>query len=199
MHFELYSPKTIKQISAELTERVGERGTRTRPTIQGLVEKGGTFYLTTQSVLLGIKRTTRLRATMERVRDVTIIRGYVSEGMRPEKVYVVMAALAVVGILLALQGQVVLGLIVLGLSIIAYVPLVGDHRNSQYLLKELKRLSAAKDKPPASLIEAQARAAERTRRADTPASSGARSGRPQSKSSAGSGPTRSRSGPRQSE
>jgi len=199
VHFELYSPKTIKQISTELTERIGEKGTRARPTIQGLVEKDGTFYLTTQSVLLGIERTTRLRATMERVRDVTIIRGYVSEGMRPEKVYVVMAALAVVGILLALQGQVVLGLIVLGLSIIAYVPLVGDHRNSQYLLKELKRLSAAKDKPPASLIEAQARAAERTRRANAPASSGARSSRSQSKFSAGSRPARSRSGPRQSE
>jgi hypothetical protein len=199
VYFELYSPKTIKQISTELTARIGERGTRTRPAIQGLVEKGGTFYLMTQSVLLGIKRTTRLRATMERVRDVTIIRGYVSEGMRPERVYTVIAALAAIGVLLTLQGQVVLGLIVFGLSVIAYVPLVGDYRNSQYMLKELKRLSAAKDRPPTSLIEAQAKAAERTRRAAATASSGARSSRPQSKPGAGSASARSRSGPRQSE
>ncbi len=161
MHFELYSPKTIKQINTELTARMAEKGTRSRPAIQGVVEKTGAIYWSTQTVLLGITRTTRLRATMEKAKDVTIIRGYVSEGMRPEKVYIVMAALAAIGLLLALQGQVVLGLIVFGVSAVAYVPLVGDFRNSQYMLRELKRVTAAKDKPPPSLLAAQAKTASR--------------------------------------
>lgn len=164
MHFQLYSPKTIRQINAELTARFQERSTRSRPAVQGFVEKGGHFQMKTQITLLGITRTTQLRGTMERVKDTTILRGYVSEGLQPRKVYLVMAALAAVGLLLAVQGQVVLGLIVFGLSLIAYVPLVGDYRNSQYLLKELKRLSAAKDKPPATLAAAQAQSAARARR-----------------------------------
>lgn len=163
MHFQLYSPKTIKQINTELTARFQERGTRSRPVIQGFVEKGGTFELTTHTTLLGIRRATRLRATMEKTKEVTIIRGYVSEGVHPKRVYVVMAALAAIGALLALQGQVVLGLIVFGLSVVAYVPLVGDYRNSQYLLRELKRLSAAKDKPPPSLLAAQNKPTSRPR------------------------------------
>jgi hypothetical protein len=163
MHFELYSPKTIKQINTELTARMAEKGTRSRPAIQGVVEKTGAIYWSTQTVLLGITRTTRLRATLEKAKDVTIIRGYVSEGVRPEKVYVVMGALAAIGLLLALQGQVVLGLIVFGVSVVAYVPLVGDFRNSRYMLKELKRLTNAKDKPPPSLLAAQNKPAARTR------------------------------------
>lgn len=163
MHFELYSPKTIKQINAELTARIAEKGTRSRPAIQGVVEKSGSFDWLTHTVLLGIKRTTRLRATMEKAKDVTIIRGYVSEGMQPEKVYIVIAALGVIGLLLALQGQVVFGLVVFGIAIVAYVPLVGDYRNSRYMLKELKRVTAAKDRPPPSLIAAQSAPASRSR------------------------------------
>jgi hypothetical protein len=190
VHFELYSPKTIKQINTELTARMAEKGTRSRPAIQGVVEKTGAIYWSTQIVLLGITRTTRLRATLEKSKDVTIIRGYVSEGVQPQKVYIVMAALAVIGLLLALQGQVVLGLIVFGVSVVAYVPLVGDYRNSHYMLRELKRVTAAKDKPPPSLLAAQANAATRQ--------SGSRPNAPRASGSAPASTNRSRSSNRQS-
>lgn len=190
MHFELYSPKTIKQINTELTARMAERGTRSRPAIQGVVEKTGAIYWSTQTVLLGITRTTRLRATLEKAKDVTIIRGYVSEGIQPQKVYVVMAALAAIGLLLALQGQVVLGLIVFGVSVVAYVPLVGDYRNSHYMLRELKRVTAAKDKPPPSLVAARAKTASRQ--------SGGRPNAPRASGSTPASPSRSRTSNRQS-
>lgn len=190
MHFELYSPKTIKQINTELTARMAEKGTRSRPAIQGVVEKTGAIYWSTQTVLLGITRTTRLRATLEKAKDVTIIRGYVSEGVQPQKVYVVMAALAAIGLLLALQGQVVLGLIVFGVSVVAYVPLVGDYRNSHYMLRELKRVTAAKDKPPPSLVAAQAKTTSRQ--------SGNRPNAPRASSGTPTSTNRSRTSNRQS-
>lgn len=148
MNVELYSTKTIKQINTELTTRFNEKETRVRPGIQGFVEKGGAFHLTTQANVMGIRRTTRLRAAMERSKEVTVIRGYVNDGVQPEKVYIVMAALGFIGLTLILKGQAVFGVIVSLIAIAAYIPMVGDYNNSQYLVRELKRLSGAREKPP---------------------------------------------------
>lgn len=148
MNFELYSTRTIKQINSEVGARFQEKATKARPEIDGFVEKGGAFHLTTSAIVMGIRRTTRLRAVMERSKDVTLIQGYVSDGVQPEKVYIVMGALGFIGLTLILKGQAVFGVIVMAIAIAAYIPLVGDYNNSQYLMRELKRLTGAREKPP---------------------------------------------------
>ena len=154
MHFELYTTKTVKHCSQELSARFLEKESRSRPSIGGFVEKGGAFNLTTSTPVVGLRRTTRLRATLEKSKDTTVIRGYVSEGVQKEKVYIVMGALGFVALTLILKQQAVFGVIVGLVALGAYIPLVGDDNNSQYLLRELKRLTGAKDKPPVSLLSA---------------------------------------------
>lgn len=169
MHFELYTTKTVKQCSQELNNRFLEKDSRSRPAIGGFVEKGGAFNLTTSTPVLGLRRTTRLRATMEKNKDTTVIKGYVSEGVQKEKVYIVMGALGFVALTLILKQQAVFGVIVGIVAIMAYIPLVGDDNNSQYLLRELKRLTGAKDKPPASILPAAKTTTKTTRAVATSA------------------------------
>lgn len=66
VHFELYTTKTVKQCSQELSARFLEKESRSRPSIGGFVEKGGAFNLTTSTPVVGLRRTTRLRATLEK-------------------------------------------------------------------------------------------------------------------------------------
>lgn len=149
MQFILYTELSVKQCTTNLTERMEVRGTKARPEIDGWIEKGGRFSLATSSqVIAKFSRTTRLRASATREGNITVIRGYVSTGIPRERILLVMAALLLVALILYLNGNGMLGIVAAVLSIIMYVPLVGDYNNREYLLKELKKSLQAKETPP---------------------------------------------------
>lgn len=155
MHFELYANKTVKQCLSDINARFQEKESKSRPGISGYTEKSGEFHLYTATTVLGLRRTTHLRGSMEKVKDITVLRGYVSSGVQKEQAYVIMATMTVIALAMLLLGQAVFGIIIMVVAVIGYVPLVGDYHNSHYLLKELRRITGAKDKPPASLQQEQ--------------------------------------------
>lgn len=149
MQFTLYTELSVRQCTTNLTERMEQRGTKARPEIDGWIEKGGRFSLsTTSQVIAKFSRTTRLRASATREGNYTIIRGYVSTGIPRERILLVMGALLLVAIILYLNGNGMLGIAAGILSVMMYVPLVGDYNNREYLLKELKKTLQAKETPP---------------------------------------------------
>lgn len=151
MQFTLYTDLSVKQCTTALTERMEVRGTKARPEIDGWIEKGGKFSLaTTSQVVARFSRTTRLRATATREGSHTVIHGYVSTGIPRERILLVMGALMVVAVILYLNGNGMLGIVAGILSVVMYVPLVGDYNNREYLLKELKKALHAKETPPES-------------------------------------------------
>lgn len=151
MEFVLYTQKSIRDCTKSITDRLEEKETKTRPAMDGWIEKGGKFSVAVRMpVTLRMSRTTRLTATAERQSGMTVIRGYVSTGVPRERIAIIMIALAVVGAVIAANGQAVLGIFAALFGLGLYVPLVGDYNNSSYLLKELKRILAAKDVPPKS-------------------------------------------------
>lgn len=149
MQFILYTDQSIKQCTTALTERMEVKGTKARPEIGGRIEKGGKFTLEISGQIAGaLKRTTRLRATMERENGVTVIRGFVPSGVPRERILIVMGSLLFVGLILFLNGSGLLGIVAMGFAIFAYIALVGDYNNREYLIKEVKKILKAKETPP---------------------------------------------------
>jgi hypothetical protein len=148
MKIELFTNKTVKQCTTELNARFEEKETKSRPAVGGYVEKGGNFMLTTSGRVLFLNRVTRLKGTLTKEKDLTLIQGYVSDGVPTEKVGIIMLALGFVALTMLLKGQAIFAILVGAIAVGAYITLIGDYTNSTYLLKELKRMTGAKDKPP---------------------------------------------------
>lgn len=148
MRFVLYTELTVRQCATSLTERMEAKETKSRPAVDGKVEKGGKFTISTrQSVIASIKHTTRLRATAERSSGMTTITGYVPSGVPRHKVGIVMAAIAFVGLVMIANGNGLLGIVALAMAPAIYVPLVGDYDNGTFLYNELKKATKGKLKP----------------------------------------------------
>jgi hypothetical protein len=152
MHFTYYTLKNVKQCAQAVNERIkAPDGGKSRPAMDGNVDaKTGDFTLALATpVAFGMSRQTQLRGSLTRDGNYTTIQGDVSEGVPPGKIRLVIGALVIVGFIIMAQGLVALGILTAGIGIWMYVPLVGDHRNSAVLIREVKRLLDAKDKPPA--------------------------------------------------
>lgn len=139
----------------DITERMEEKESRARLPMDGWIEKGGEFSIGVRSKVLFINRTTRMKGTFVRESSYTALRGYVSEGVPPAQIGVVMVALVLIVGAMLINGQALLAIAVGLIAAAAYVPLVGDHHNSVYLIKELKRILGAKEKPPVATASAQ--------------------------------------------
>jgi hypothetical protein len=151
MHFTYYTFKNVKQCAQALNERFKQPdGGKARPAMGGSVDaKTGDFTLALETkVAFGVGRQTQLRGSLTKDGNYTTIQGNVSEGVPPGKIRLVIGALVIVSFIIMAQGLVALGILTAGMGIWMYVPLVGDHRNSAILIKEVKRLLDAKDKPP---------------------------------------------------
>lgn len=149
MRFTLYTKKTVRECMSAINDRMQARATRTRPALDGWIEKGGKFSLAVTSKVAGrFSRRTRLRAVAERQSGVTVIRGYVPHGVPRRGVLVIMGAVIIMGFLIALSGNALLGLVAAVLGMALYIPLTGDYDNSEILMKEIRRALKAKDKPP---------------------------------------------------
>jgi len=149
VRFTLYSEKTVRQCMSALTDRMEVKGTKSRPEIDGWIEKGGKFSIAmTSSVASRFNRTTRLRGTAKRESGVTIIKGFVPSGAPRSRVALMILALLIVAAIMLVKGNGVLSIFAALTGFALYIPLVGDYHNSAYLYKELKKATKGKDKPP---------------------------------------------------
>ena len=145
MRFTYYTEKTVSQCMVALNERI-----RSSSKVEGWTEKNGSFSLAaSSSVAKRFKRTTHLQAKAERQGSVTVINGYVSDGVGPRERLVIMGALILVGgVLIVAARTLIPGVIALGIAPVLYIPLTGDYTNSRVLLSEIQRTLKAKDSPP---------------------------------------------------
>ena len=145
MRFTYYTEKTVSQCMMALNERI-----HTSNKLEGWTEKSGGFALEAScKVARRFSRTTHLQAKAERQGSVTIVKGYVSDGVGPRERVVIIAALALVGLLLILGAKTLLpGVVAFAVGPLLYIPLTGDYINSKLLIGEVQRTLKAKDSPP---------------------------------------------------
>lgn len=149
MQFVLYTEKTVSQALSALNERMHAKETSTRPAIDGWVEKNGAFSLGVTTRVAGrFTRTTYMRGKLERQSGITVVKGTVSSGATRESKAFIFIACALVAAGLILSGNVLMGLIVVPFALALYIPLTGDHTNSEILMNELQRALKAKVTPP---------------------------------------------------
>lgn len=130
-----------------LNERLHQKSGK----LNGWVEKNGHFSLSVSAtVLRQFSRTTRLNAHVEKENGITVIRGSVSDGADPRNRYIIFGILVVLGVLLAIAGYLLPGLLAIAVILPLNIPLEGDYVNSQTLVGEVQRtLKARATLPPA--------------------------------------------------
>lgn len=155
MRFILYSEKTVAQCLSALTERMQQKGTSSRPELAGWIDKNGEFSLGVESQVAGrFNRTTYLRGKIVREEGTTEIHGVVANGATRDNMIVIFGVLALMAVWLISRGSIGLGLIILPVGAAFYIPLTGDHLNSEILLDELKKTLKAKSTPPKPGVKA---------------------------------------------
>lgn len=149
MRFVLYTDRTVSQCMNALHERMQAKATKSRPELGGYIEKSGVFSLTVQSKVAGrFPRRTRLSATIKREKGMTIIEGYVADGISPQWLRILMVIVLVVCALLVLSNQPMLALVLALFGGLFYIPMRGDYVNSDRLLIEVEKTLRASPKPP---------------------------------------------------
>jgi hypothetical protein len=145
MRFTLYTDKTIAQCIQALNERVQGGGK-----IQGRVDKANSHFSlsTSTKVLRRFSRSTRLSATLSREDGLTVIQGYVSEGMEPGRWLLIFVLVVAMTIIFYVVGNAMLMILTVLVGLWSYIPLTGDAQNSDTLLREAKRTLNAKDTKP---------------------------------------------------
>jgi hypothetical protein len=143
VRFTYYSEKTVSQCMIALNERLHGKK------LEGWVEKNGSFALAVTSSVLGrFPRTTRLTGQAERLGSVTVIKGHVSEGVGPREQAIIVGGLGLIAAVLIFTGNLLAGIVALAVALVINVPLMGDYKNSQILMGEVRRSLGAKDTPP---------------------------------------------------
>jgi len=151
VRFVLFTNLTVSQCMKSLHERMDAKPTKTRPELQGWIEKGGRFSVAVTTTVIGrFRRTTRLNATAARESGMTVIRGYVSDGVSPRWQRILFAVLFVATVLMVLSNQILLAAAVLVLGAAMYIPMMGDYKNSDLLLIEVEKAFKASPYPPKS-------------------------------------------------
>lgn len=149
MRFVLFTDKSVSQCMRDLNERLGAKGTKSRPELDGWIKKGGIFSVAvTLPVWRRFKRTTRMQGQVDRESGTTVIRGYVSDGVTPKWQRVIFVLLLIACGLILLSGQLLLALVALILGFATFIPMMGDYNNSDILLIELERVLKASPRPP---------------------------------------------------
>ncbi len=149
MRFVLFTEKTVAQCMRDLNERMAAKPTKSRPELEGWIEKGGSFSIAvTSRVMRRFPRSTRLSAKATRESGVTVIRGYVSDGISPQWLRVIVIGVGILALMLFLTGEPMLAVVTVIFGGLAYIPLRGDYINSDMLLIEIERTLKATPKPP---------------------------------------------------
>ncbi len=148
LRFVLYTQKTPAQCMSAINERLQLPPSKSRPDLSGWVEKGGRFTLSVTARVIGpLGRTTRLTGTAEREAGATVIKGYVPDGVSPQWQRILLLVLIAAVALLLVSGNLVLSVVALVFGSLSYIFMMGDYKNSEYLLIEIERLLKATPKP----------------------------------------------------
>jgi hypothetical protein len=151
LRFTLYTDKSVRQCLSAINDRMQEKETKSRPAMDGWIEKSGEFAITTTCpVAFKFARTTKLRAHAKRENGITIVQGVVPNGASRQQQTVIFGVLGLVALVVIANGDAMLGLMALLLGFALYIPLTGDYHNSEILYKDLKRILKAKETPPKS-------------------------------------------------
>lgn len=149
MQFVLYTDKTVSQCMTAINERLHLKGTSSRPSMDGWVDKGGAFSMGVSTPVIGkLNRTTYLRAKVSRENGVTTIKGDVPGGASRQGQMLVFIALALVAVVLMGGGNALLGLVIIPFAAVLYIPMKGDFDNSEMLISEVQKALKAKPTPP---------------------------------------------------
>lgn len=152
MRFVLFTHKPIPECMRELNSRIQAKPTKTRPELQGWIDKSGKFSIVLTAPVIGrFSRSTKLRGSAKRENGMTVIRGHVADGISPQWLTILMAVIFIVALALMLVNEAMLAVIVIAFGVMAYIPMRGDYINSDLLLleveKTLKASPAPKPKP----------------------------------------------------
>lgn len=146
MRIVLYSEKSVSQCMTALTERLQAKG---RLSFDGWVEKKGSFSLGVTTQVLGrFPRTTYFTGKAERLGGCTMISGTVAAGASMRGLMLIVGGLALAGGALMFTGNTLVGMAMIPVAGILYVPLRGDYENSEILIGELQKTLKAKFTPP---------------------------------------------------
>lgn len=148
MRFEYYSDLSPAKCASAIKSRMKQPETASRPQITGEADKEGFAITVTTSVIGNFRRRTSMKATFERDKGTTVITGYVNTGAARKQQIGVFLGLLIVGIALIAVGYFIQGVLVAIIGAAMYIPLQGDAKNSDYLIKQVKSLLKAKTRDP---------------------------------------------------
>ena len=149
MRFVMYTDKTVAQSMSAINERLHTPPSRSRPQLDGWVEKNGNFSISvTTEIRWRFRRSTYLHGRAERESGTTVIHGTVPGGVAPEGQAIVFGALLLIALLIFLQGSAVFALIVITVGLLLFIPMRGDYNNCEILLAELQKTLNARLTPP---------------------------------------------------
>jgi hypothetical protein len=156
LHFVLYSEKSAKQCLSAINERLQMKGSKSRPELEGWIDKNGEFLIAMSSnVARRFTRRTQLHARVERDEGITTITGFVSDGANRQGQAIIFGALLLVALLFLLKGNALIAIFAVLAGAALYIPLNGDYNNSAVLMKELRRTLQARDNPPKKQSQAR--------------------------------------------
>lgn len=149
MRFVMYTDKSVAQAMSAINERLHVPGTKSRPQLDGWVEKSGRFAMgVTTTVRWRFDRRTFLYGQAERQGGVTLVEGTVSGGVGRDGQIVVFGAMLIIALLTLSQGNAILAIVALLAGLALFIPMRGDYANSEILLSELQKTLNAKFTPP---------------------------------------------------
>ena len=148
MHFEYYSDLTPAKCVSAMNERMKQPETASRPAMIGKVDKDGFAVTITTPVIGNFRRTTSMKASFERDKGVTVINGYVSTGATRQQQIIVFVGAFIIDLGLILMGYFIQGVLVGALGAALYIPLQGDAKNSDYMIKQIRSIFKAKLRDP---------------------------------------------------
>jgi hypothetical protein len=150
LRFVMYTDKTVSQAMSAINERLHAPPSKSRPQLDGWVEKNGRFAISTSSKLRWrFSRRTHLYGKAERQSGVTVIEGNVPGGVSHEGQAVIFGALLLVGLLIFfIQGNALFAIVAVMVGMALFIPLRGDYHNSEILLSELQKTLNARLTPP---------------------------------------------------
>jgi hypothetical protein len=171
LRFVMYTEKSVPQAMSAINERLHTPGTKSRPQLDGWVEKSGRFSMgITGSVKWRLMRRTVLQGKAEKLGNITLIQGSVPGGVSGQGMLVILGALIAVAVLVyTTQNNAILAGVALLAGVVLYIPLVGDFNNCETLLSELQKSVNAKFTPPSGKTTTASASAAAVRPASKPA------------------------------
>lgn len=144
MRFDIYTEKTVAQCLSALNARM-----QAKSGMDGWVEKKGAFAIAITSPVIGrFQRRTTLYGTLEKRDNYTVVHANVSTGADQGGIIFMIGAVILISIALFASGNAMLALPLIPIAAYLYIPMRGDHENSEVLISDLLRTLKAKNTPP---------------------------------------------------